>query len=223
MAAAASDIPAASASEVTVDDEVETWTHEKNVSALREKCKTALKGMSALHREDSHESLSRWLVARKGDVDAAAKMLDRHAKWRNDSCAGWYHAGKVPPLSTVQDSIKTGKAEIIGKIAATGSPLVYIDVEKHDCYAISEAETQKYTICMLEHAIAQSYRNGGNGQFSAVFDVGGLGWNSADTAAVRFISLMLAANYPERLESLFIVNEGIAFWSLWAIAKMFMD
>ena len=60
-------------------------------------------------------------------------------------------------------SIESGKARIIGKIAETNAPLLYIDVEKHDCYKIDESETRSYVVCMIEHVIALSDMQGGNG------------------------------------------------------------
>lgn len=149
-------------------------------------------------------------------------MVNRHARWRREECKPWFPA-ELPPLEPVETSISTGKARFVGRIAATNAPLIYVDVEKHDYYAIEEEETRDYVICMIEHAIAMSYQHGGDGYVSVVFDVGGLGWNSSDTSAVRFIALMLSANYPERLQTLFIVNEGMLFWTLWAIAQPFMD
>ncbi|CAE7556036.1 unnamed protein product [Symbiodinium sp. KB8] len=242
MAAAASDLALPA---VEVDAE---WVSAEAIAALRACLQKVDAGQpmepeseaidpalwpswAASERWDAYD-LRRFLIARQGDVQKAARMLTRHVQWRVESCP-WFPESK-PPLTPLAKPLATGKVYRHGW-DKVGRPVVYVHGSRHIVSDTSPEESEALVTFAIEDAVsaavsAEAAAAGGAageayppGQFVGVVDMAELGWSNMDTGIMSVIFNTLSRNYPERLGRLLILNEGWAFWVLWKVIEGLLD
>ena len=189
--------------------------------------------------------LRRFLIARKGDVEAATRMLTRHIQWRVQECGGWAPTGR-PAHAPLDAPLRTAKAYQHGW-DRQGRAVVYIHAGRHIVADTTPEENQAVVTLLCEQAVrggccataAAVTASGGvlpqkgaepageavypPGQFIGIIDCSELGWSSMDQGILNTMLATLSRNYPERLGRLVILNEGWAFWILWKVIEGLLD
>ena len=192
------------------------WHTPDLVEALRQHMRDDPAG-GVLESDDS--VLSRFLIARKGHVEAAAKMLARHYRWRREDTPWWPAA--TPTIAEIQPCLDMGSSYIRGSDKA-GRPIVHILAGKHDP-AVGRVTLKKFIAFQIDELVTRSEAAHAGGGFSAVLDVHGFGYAHVDNEALKFTLNILSGNFPERLAALYVVREGWLFRMVWALVEHFID
>jgi len=59
-------------------DECDEWTKAELIESLRDGCRVSIEQYPSWCGLSKDDHLTRWLIARKGDIEAASKSLTRH-------------------------------------------------------------------------------------------------------------------------------------------------
>lgn len=199
-----------------VDAEVAAWrTAEKRAELL------AACGAKLHEKLRDDGTLNRFLVARKGVVAEAAKMLMRHQQWRDEECPWWPAAHA--PFASMGDAMAE-KASFIRGVDKQHRPCVYI-VSREHAASLDRAQLYQWITFQLDEVCARADASDENvsHQFVGIIDTGSLGWRTLDGDALKRIFLMLAANYPERLGRLYLLNDNLLFRTVWRLVQVFID
>lgn len=202
-----------------------TWDTAEKIAALRAACGSDLKPYCS-----DAPTLARFLRSRKGDVELAKKSLLRHQEWRAEATPEFPLKNTMPSAKT----LATGTSYVRG-VDKLGRPAIVVRVRKHDGN-MDRAEMQRQVIFYLDEAIGRAVRRSkpADGtataaadptgatamqreQFVVILDATDTAWANVDTGATNFIFLMLAANAPERLGKLYILNAGFFFSMCWKV------
>lgn len=208
-----------------------TWDTAEKIAALRAACGSDLKPYCS-----DAPTLARFLRSRKGDVELAKKSLLRHQEWRAEATPEFPLKNTMPSAKT----LATGTSYVRG-VDKLGRPAIVVRVRKHDGN-MDRAEMQRQVIFYLDEAIGRAVRRSkpADGtataaadptgatamqreQFVVILDATDTAWANVDTGATNFIFLMLAANAPERLGKLYILNAGFFFSMCWKVVEAFID
>jgi len=134
----------------------------------------------------------------------------------------WWPNGHTP-LSEIGDLLERQTTFIRGH-DLRNRPCIYVLPRFHD-KSVSREALYRLIIFTLEEALARADADAAcrHKQFTTIVDCDGMGWSSLDPDALKYIFTMLAANYPERLGHLYIVNDGILFRTVWRVVEMLID
>lgn len=155
----------------------------------------------------------RFLRARKGDVDAAAAMLEASLAWR---------ASALPiDVDTVREEIVKEKIVTLPERDKHGRVVVLIRANRLGKHTYDDlAVAEKAAVFFMEYL--EKSVLGPLEKLAVVFSR--LPPNHApDMDWTRAVATMLQANYPERLGVLYVAPVHIAFRAVWNVAKFFFD
>ena len=169
--------------------------------------------MSRLFPGENIVDIVRFLVARKGNLDQAAKMMRSAVDWHSSN----FPSKKMEILSALQ----TGCFFTHG-VALDGTPLLFM---RGAFYSSKIATPLQYVLAaayVIDYVLAQS------DQISVTVLVHACGIAGApnESADINFIKLfvqVLSDNYPERLKRLVIYPFPWFARAMWGIIKLFVD
>ncbi|KXZ55383.1 hypothetical protein GPECTOR_3g51 [Gonium pectorale] len=161
-------------------------------------------------------TLRRWLVARKGDVKAAARDLTAHAAWR---------AKAVPRGRIYEDEIRSELEQnkvFYPGCDKQGRPLMVVVASRH---AVQDPEASRRAViynldCGGRMGMATP---GWDGRTCSIFDLRGLKAANLDFATSRHIFDLLQNHYPERLHKVWLLGAPLIFYGLWKMLLPFID
>ncbi|KXZ55372.1 hypothetical protein GPECTOR_3g50 [Gonium pectorale] len=161
-------------------------------------------------------TLRRWLVARKGDVKAAARDLTAHAAWR---------AKTVPRGRIYEDEIQLDLEQnkvFFPGCDKQGRPLMVVLVSRH---VMRDPESSRRSVIYgLDCGMLLGMRNPGwDGKLCSVINLQGLKVANFDFATSRHIFDLLQNHYPERLHKVWLLDAPTIFYKLWKILLPFID
>jgi len=185
--------------------------------------------------------LSRFLRARKGDVPKAVKMLQAHFNWRrtNNVDAIYYN-------SMHQDQIVFPEEAEIARVYPTGywgvnelgQPIYYERIGMTDFKALVricskerfiEYWTYQYEKLVWLRLPATRPRNAAltyQDRTVSFVDLKGFSWahlSETSRSVFREITVLAASNYPEIVNSVFVLNAPKMFSFMWSGLKVFVD
>lgn len=162
--------------------------------------------------------LLRFLVARKGKVQDALKMLINALTWRvNYDIRGLCRKGErvVDPTEFSSGKVYFYKFDKEGRI------ITYIHVSKHIKDIKPQIETEKMTILSME--TIRLIMNKSNPTACMIFDMSGFSMQNMDYGFVRFLLNCFQNYYPEMLGIALIVGAPWIFYGCWNIVKQLLD
>lgn len=162
----------------------------------------------------SKSDIVRFLVARKGDVEAATEMLNKYLDWRN--------LNFPVTKEKIAKALETKCFFPYGQ-AVDGSPVVYM---RGGLYDNTRATAEQFTLAAaytIEHSLKQ-YPD----QLSVTVVVHtshvAEGPNApADTHFIKLFIQVLSDNFPERLRRLVIFPFPWYGRAIWSVLKVFVD
>ncbi|GIL70781.1 hypothetical protein Vretimale_3839 [Volvox reticuliferus] len=172
---------------------------------------------SAFEEGLTDKLLTRWIVARKGDIKAAAAMLEKHITWRR---------GPGRPVEEEHHGVQVNlqhKKVFLQGLDKTGRPIVLGVGARHRKFD-SKEDAMAFCIYALDTAVAiGNSHDDWDGKLTGVFDLRNLGIKNADLTALQVMFELLQNHYPERLGRLFLYEAPMAFYALWRAVSPFVD
>ncbi|MEW5303023.1 MAG: hypothetical protein WDW36_005755 [Sanguina aurantia] len=162
-------------------------------------------------------TLRRWLVARKWDVEAAARDLRDHAAYR---------VQHMPEGSITQEQVQTDllqEKSFMNGYNMAGEPFCIVIARRHIPH--DAAATRRYIEYCLDAGIRLGQLRGEEwgGKMSGIFDLAGVSYANYDLATLKAVFEVLQNHYPERLSKLYLYRAPTAFYALWALVCPFID
>ena len=179
------------------------------LSQLRTLCKPVVEKFQL-----SDVTISRFLRARKNDVQAAKRGIERHCQWRVEENV------KEIKESDILGELQSGKIQVHGK-DKSNRPVVYIFAVRHNKEQRDLEEMKKFIIFTLEKALALTRPD--EEKMDIVFDLNGFNKKCMDYDVVKLLINILGFNYPETLQVAYVVNAPFIFWACWVIIKPWLD
>jgi hypothetical protein len=162
--------------------------------------------------EESDETICRFLLARNKDVVKASEMLINHISWR---------ASNLPPQkASCMKEFSAGKCYVNG-CDKEGHPLIIVISRLHDPSDRDIDELLRLCIWWIEYGVSKMPPN--KSKFSVLINRSGATQANTDLEFIKHMSKMLSDNYPERMATCVIHPTSVLFFSLWSIAKLFLD
>lgn len=176
----------------------------------------AAREMLALFPGTPLTDIVRFLVARKGDVKAAADMMTKALEWYRA------HFPLPPELRTQVESAFSAGCFFTHGQARDGTPVLYM---RGALYDGSKASPEAYVLAAahaITHALAQSAELNVTVVVHAV-NVPGAPNDNADLTFIKGFISVLSDNFPERLKRLAIFPFPWYGRAIWSILKVFVD
>jgi len=162
--------------------------------------------------------LLRFIVARKGKVNDALKMLLNALIWRvTYDIEGLCKQGE---RIIAEEEFSCGKVYFY-KYDKEGRFVTYIHVSKHIKDVRPQIETEKMTILSME--TVRLILNKENPTACMVFDMNGFSMQNMDYGFIRFLLNCFQNYYPEMLGVALIVGAPWIFHGCWKIIKQLLD
>jgi len=162
--------------------------------------------------------LLRFIVARKGKVVDALKMLLNALIWRvSYDIEGLCRSGE---RIISKEEFSCGKVYFY-KYDKEGRFVTYIHVSKHIKDVRPQIETEKMTILSME--TVRLIANKENPTACMVFDMSGFSMQNMDYGFIRFLLNCFQNYYPEMLGIALIVGAPWIFHGCWKIIKQLLD
>eukprot|EP00833_Pecoramyces_ruminatium_P018693 jgi/Orpsp1_1/1192725/evm.model.d7180000095444.1 len=162
--------------------------------------------------------LLRFIVARKGKVNDALKMLLNALIWRvTYDIEGLCRKGE---RIIDENEFSCGKVYFY-KYDKEGRFVTYIHVSKHIKDVRPQVETEKMTILSME--TVRLILNKENPTACMVFDMNGFSMQNMDYGFIRFLLNCFQNYYPEMLGVALIVGAPWIFHGCWKIIKQLLD
>ncbi|OUM59559.1 hypothetical protein PIROE2DRAFT_14861 [Piromyces sp. E2] len=162
--------------------------------------------------------LTRFIVARKGKVNDALKMLLNALIWRvTYDIEGLCKKGE---RIIAKEEFSCGKVYFY-KYDKEGRFVTYIHVSKHIKDVRPQIETEKMTILSME--TVRLILNKENPTACMVFDMNGFSMQNMDYGFIRFLLNCFQNYYPEMLGVALIVGAPWIFYGCWKIIKQLLD
>lgn len=179
------------------------------VSAVRTLCQSDVEKFQL-----SDVTIRRFLRARKCDVQATKRGIERHCQWRVEE--------KVDEIKEhdISGELQSGKIQVHGK-DKSDRPVVYIFAVRHNKDHRDLEEMKKFIIFTLEKALALTKPD--EEKMDIVFDLNGFNKKCMDYDVVKLLINILGFNYPETLQVAYVVNAPFIFWACWVIIKPWLD
>jgi hypothetical protein len=171
----------------------------------------AAKQMKVLFPDQKLSDIIRFLIARKGDVTAAAEMMRNTIAWRK--------ATFPIPREEINDALSTKCFFVHGK-AKDGTPILYF---RGGLYDPAKATGQQY-ILAAAHMVEYALRFGS--QITVIVHTGHVegGANAGiDMNFTKGYVKVMSDNYPERLKRLVIFPTPWYGRGIWSCIKPFLD
>ncbi|KAI8813339.1 CRAL-TRIO domain-containing protein [Cladochytrium replicatum] len=162
--------------------------------------------------------LTRFLRARKWDVEKAVQMFINSLKWRME--IGHLELLREGEVCVDQEEIRLNKVYFY-EYDKEGRPIGYIHVRLHDKYKITMELSKRMAIVLLE-AGRQLLRPPVTSA-TLIFDMANFGLTNMDYNYVSFLLQTMEAHYPESLGAALILNAPWIFTGCWQIIRPWLD
>jgi len=179
-------------------------------------------------RASTEQSMSRWVRANDGDVDAASKAMMNYVNWYTQKpqygqSEGVQAVAQGKGAELMPNEIAAQKAFLISEVKdPDGRPVVMIQVRKHDKkdenYDLDELTL--FCVYIIESAIAALTPPVES--LCVIFDLSGIGLVNVDMRAVKRIIYLLTNMYPERLAHCYVLNAPRFFSVSWAVISVML-
>jgi hypothetical protein len=156
----------------------------------------------------------RFVRGRKGDVERAFRLMQRHLAWRREK-----NADTLGLDSCALEAAK-GRVTIQGK-DQHGRPGLYCFAVRHNKHDRDMAEIENYIIYNLEWALKQSDPT--EHRIIVIFDLSGFSFQCMDYEALKLLIDILQTQYPEILGVAYVVNAPWVFNACWSIIGLWLD
>lgn len=176
----------------------------------------AAREMTVLFPATPLADIVRFLVARKGDVKAAAEMMTKALEWHRA------HFPLPPALRTQVESAFSAGCFFTHGQARDGTPVLYM---RGALYDGSKASPEAYVLAAahaITYALSQSAELSVTVVVHAV-NVPGAPNDNADLTFIKGFISVLSDNFPERLKRLAIFPFPWYGRAIWSILKVFVD
>jgi hypothetical protein len=175
---------------------------------------------------EDEAQLNRLLVARKHDARATVDLLFEQVKFR-----ARYRPSEIHP-STIPNALPSGAWRLCGHCkegyVISNYKLEHWHPDRYgDAGQIDEAvkEYTRYVCYMIELMIASM--KSGYDRFAVIFDLNGFRFSMVTKSNVRRMIKTLIyvaqAQYPERLQKVFLVNAPYGFETAWSLIRPLLD
>ncbi|KAI8810714.1 CRAL-TRIO domain-containing protein [Cladochytrium replicatum] len=162
--------------------------------------------------------ISRFLRARKWDVEKAVEMIKHSIKWRKDY--GTLEIIREGEACLDKEEIVSGKV-YFNDVDQLGRPVASIHVRMHNKYKVSLELTKRLTVILLETG-RQLIRPPVIAA-TLIFDMTHFGLVNMDYNFINFLVSTLEAHYPESLGAALILNAPWIFNGCWTIIRPWLD
>jgi len=159
------------------------------------------------------DTLRRFLVARRWNLDKAFQMYSKFAEYRL----------RVPEGSIAAADVSVGlRHKKTFLLPDVGEPCFLTVMQRHIVSECPDGEAFKYTQFSFDR-INNYLKKQGEEKVVFVFDFTGFGWDNLDVKTAAEI-LKQAQDYnPERLKKAILFNAPTLFWTLWKMITPLMD
>jgi hypothetical protein len=164
-------------------------------------------------REDSG-ALHRFLIARRLEVNQAAKMIEAHVTWRAANLP-------MPMTAEIRQELQKGKYYVHG-VDGEERPIIVVRSGRFDP---KERDLQT-AVNSLVFVIEQAVRKlpDGVSQFAVLYDRTGFSvGKNWDFELIKGANRVLSDNYPERLGGAYVYPCGMVLYGLWKIISPVLD
>jgi len=165
--------------------------------------------------EFDESTCRRYLSARKGDADAAARDIQKCMQWREEA-----RPGDITP-DDIKAELATGKAYCHG-YDKSGRSIVWNFAGRHDKRTRDAEATVSLILYSLETAIKAGKKHGVD-QICAVFDLSGFGTKNMDYEVTHRLIQLLTNYYPGRLGKILFLNAPMIFNAFWSCIRSCID
>ncbi|GAX82370.1 hypothetical protein CEUSTIGMA_g9799.t1 [Chlamydomonas eustigma] len=164
----------------------------------------------------TNQTLRRWLVARKMNIQVAKADLEKHADWRSVHVPN----GRICE-EEVQDNLDDKKNFLQG-FDKHGNPVMIVYVARHVPKKLESIS--KYICYCLDSCerLGQTNPNWG-GKYIGMLYLTGMTLANYDVTGLRAIFDMLQNHFPERLECMYLYDAPMIFYALWKVVSPFVD
>ena len=173
----------------------------------------AAREMIAKFPDTSVNDIVRYLVARKGNVQAASEMLEKCNEWREKN---------FPLRRSEMEPIYSSKVMFYHGTARDGSPVIYFRGGLYD----KNLATPETHVLGAAHAIDEALKHGSTINVTVMVNTANVDGGPNATADMNFIKAFVAVlsdNYPERLKRLILYP--FPWWgrTIWSMVGVFLD
>jgi len=159
-----------------------------------------------------NDTLARYLIARNNKMKQAVPLLQAAEAWRHV----WRPILKEDCLS----EIMKGKIYTKG-FDKEGRPLLIIRSKLHNPKERSIDEMAKMVCWWIEQIISRI--PDGKSKYTVLLDRTDAGIANQDLEFIKCFSQLFQKLHPERLNRAIVYPSGVVFWTIWNVAKFFMD
>jgi hypothetical protein len=162
--------------------------------------------------KEDENSLRRFLVGRKLDVDAALERLQQMVQWRSETFP--------VDQSFIETEVAAAKAAVHGEDRGA-HPVLYVYARRHDANTRDVLQCTSFVAFMVENAV-QALRPPSS-KISVVFDLRDLGMAQADYKMIKRMIYILDRFYPERAHRIYVTRAPAFFETLWVWIQTLLD
>jgi len=159
-----------------------------------------------------NDTLARYLIARNNKMKNAIPLLQGADAWRSV----WRPILKEDCIN----EIMKGKIYVRG-VDKEGRPLLIIRARFHDPKNRTIDEMAKMVMWWTEQVISRLPDD--KSKYTILLDRSDAGISNQDLEFMRCFSQLFQRLYPERLNRAIVYPSSVVFWTVWNIAKLFLD
>lgn len=162
--------------------------------------------------DEPDETVARFLIARKYDVEKAIEMLTNHIRWR---------AANFPVYKdSVLDELKKGICYQHG-VDKLGHPLFIFTPLLNDPKSRNLDAMIRSILWWIQYGISKLPEN--KSKFTVLVNRHGSNQSNADFELGKALSKIMNDNFPEQCYMFIAHPINVVFYTIWAIAKLFLD
>lgn len=176
----------------------------------------ALKEMSAVFPSESFRTLSRFLIARRGNPAAAKSMLRSSLDWKRSNLGS---------IDDVRNALSS-KALFAHSKAKNGTSIIYFRGALYDRSIASTTDYVKAAAHLIEQQFKDEVEQRKPSRITVLIHTAHVegGVNApADLGFIKEFVKVLSDNFPERLDQLIIYPFPWFGRAIWSVIKAFMD
>jgi hypothetical protein len=175
-----------------------------------------LSEMAKAFPNESHRTLTRFLIARKGSLEAATEMLRASLDWKSKN---------LNSIEEVRNALNA-KALFSHSKSKSGTSVIYFRGALYDRSIASTTDYVKAAAHLIEQQFHNEVSENKPSKVSVLIHTayveGGIN-APADLAFIKEFVKVLSDNFPERLERLIIYPFPWFGRAIWSVAKTFID
>mmetsp|Transcript_32093 Transcript_32093/g.54122 ORF Transcript_32093/g.54122 Transcript_32093/m.54122 type:complete len:236 (-) Transcript_32093:2361-3068(-) len=171
-----------------------------------------------LNQHFNDTTILRFLRGQKNIEDKAYEALIKYARWRMEEDVD--NIFKPETIAKFQKEIDSGKA-VFGFHDLNGRPASMCFAHRHNANDRDIYEVKLLTIWILEGL--RKLGKPEEERFVICFDLSQFTLACMDYEATKQLITILQANYPDTLETLYIIDAPMIFSACWLIIKAWLD